>query len=129
MAMLIMISMNMAFQILIVFGQYQKKSWKVKLRETMICLLFLRPAVDAYRVSTNHEDHELTVDSLSEMVMNKVSALVVTVNPYSICSLVFLFFSSLRGSSWAQRAFPAAFCRFMFSSTTPSKLATLPCSR
>ena len=59
-AMLAMISTNMVLQILIVIGQYNKKSWKVKLREAMICLLFLRPAVDAYRVSTNHEDRELT---------------------------------------------------------------------
>ena len=71
--MLAMISTNMAMQILVVLGQYNKKSWKVKLKETIICLLFLRPAVDAYRVSTNHDDSELTIDSLHEMVCNKVS--------------------------------------------------------
>jgi len=37
---------------------YQKKSWVSRLKEVMICLLFLRPAVDAYRVSTNHKDEE-----------------------------------------------------------------------
>ena len=36
----------------------------------MISFLFLRPAVDAYRVSTNHEDEGATVDSLSEMIAN-----------------------------------------------------------
>jgi len=41
----------------------------------MICLLFLRPAVDAFRVSTNHEDDDSTVDSLTEMMMNKATEL------------------------------------------------------
>jgi len=34
-------------------------------------MTFLRPAVDAYRVSTNHDDKEVSVDQLSEMVVNK----------------------------------------------------------
>ena len=51
--------------------RYQKKSWGVNLREVMICLLFLRPVVDAYRVSTNHEDEEANFDSLAEMIANK----------------------------------------------------------
>ena len=38
----------------------------------MICLTFLRPAVDTYRVSTNHEDEEATIESLAEMICNKV---------------------------------------------------------
>ena len=43
----------------------------MKLKELLICLFFLRPAVDAYRVSTNHEDEGATVDSLSEMMFNR----------------------------------------------------------
>ena len=50
---------------------YQKKSWSVKLEEALITIFFLRPAVDAYRVSTNHEDSETTTDSLSELIYNK----------------------------------------------------------
>jgi len=42
-----------------------------KLKEVLITLSFLCPAVDAYRVSTNHEDEDATVDSLNEMVANK----------------------------------------------------------
>jgi len=41
------------------------------LREAIICLSFLRPAVDAYRVSTSHEDEDISTDTLSEMLMNK----------------------------------------------------------
>ena len=71
-AMLGMISTNLVIQLLIVFAQYQKKRWTVKLKEALITLLFLRPTVDAYRVGTNVEDEEATVDTLSEMFFNKV---------------------------------------------------------
>jgi len=37
---------------------------------------FLRPAVDAFRVSMNHEDEDSTIDSLTEMMCNKSSELV-----------------------------------------------------
>ena len=70
--MLAMIVTNMGIQIIVVLGQYKKKNWKVKVKEVLICLFFLRPAVDAYRVSTNHKDSETTFDPLAEMVLNKV---------------------------------------------------------
>ena len=70
-ALLAMISLNMLMQIIFVFAIYQKKNWGRKMKEVMICLLFLRPAVDAFRVSTNHEDEDANVDSLSEMIFNK----------------------------------------------------------
>ena len=71
-AMFAMIVMNMGIQITAVLAQYKKKSWKVKVKEVLICLFFLRPAVDAYRVSTNHKDSEATLDPLQEMIFNKV---------------------------------------------------------
>ena len=71
-AMLAMISMNMFCQIGIALAQYKKKSWKVKVKEALICLFFLRPAVDAYRLSTNYEDSEAAFHPLVEMVLNKV---------------------------------------------------------
>ena len=74
-ALLAMITTNLVIQILVVVAQYQKKSLAVKLKEVLICLSFLRPAVDAYRVSTNHEDDRAPMDSLSEMIMNKCSEL------------------------------------------------------
>ena len=71
-AMLAMIATNMGIQILVVLGQYKKKSWKVKVKEVLICLFFLRPALDAYRVSSNYKDSEATADPLIEMIYNKV---------------------------------------------------------
>ena len=71
-AMLAMISMNMGIQIIIVLAQYKKKNWGVKVKEVLICLFFLRPAVDAYKVSTNYQDSEATFDPLLEMICNKV---------------------------------------------------------
>ena len=71
-AMLAMIGTNMAIQMLIVIAQYKKKSWQVKAKEAFICLFFLRPIVDTYRVSSNYEDSESTVHPMLEMMMNKV---------------------------------------------------------
>ena len=69
-----MISANMFIQLLVVMAQYQKKTVAVKFQEALITLLFLRPTVDAYRVSTDHEDDGATLGSLVEMLINKVSA-------------------------------------------------------
>ena len=75
-AMLAMIVANMGIQMLLVLAQYKKKSWKVKAKEVLICLFFLRPIVDAFRVATigpsHYEGSESTVNPLLEMVMNKV---------------------------------------------------------
>ena len=56
-----------------VLANYKKKHWTVKLKEMLISLFFLRPAVDAFRVSTNHTDDEANFDPLHEMLFNKVS--------------------------------------------------------
>ena len=71
--MLAMISANVFIQLLIVLAQYQKKRWTVKLKEALITLLFLRPIVEAFRISTNHIDTETIVDPVIEMLINKVS--------------------------------------------------------
>ena len=71
-AMIAMIVTNMGMQICIAIAQYRKKSWHVKMKEVLITLFFLRPAVDAFRVSTNHKDNEATIDPLLEMICNKV---------------------------------------------------------
>ena len=70
--MLAMIVTNVGIQIIVVLAQYKKKSWRVKLSEVLVCLLFMRPAVDAYRVSTNHHDDKASFDTLIEMTINKV---------------------------------------------------------
>ena len=76
-AMLAMIATNMGLQIYFVMLQYKKKSWGVKVKEALICLFFLRPAVDAYRVSTNLEDDEMFFSQMQEMGANKVRILTI----------------------------------------------------
>jgi len=66
-----MIVANMVVQCNVVLFVYAKKSWQRKLYEVVITLTFLRPPIDAYRVSTNQSDNELTITPLSEMMFNK----------------------------------------------------------
>ena len=72
---ILMITGNLAIQLVGVFIVYHKMGILVLLRETLICLLFLRSAVDAFRVSTNHEDEDATVNQLSQMILNKSTEL------------------------------------------------------
>ena len=70
-AFLAMLALNIFLQLVTVWALYKKKSWSVIGKEVLITILFLRPAVDAYRVSTNHGDEEAHMDPLAEMVVNK----------------------------------------------------------
>ena len=73
---LAMISANVGVQCIIVLIVYRKKSWTVKLTEILICITFLRPAVDAYRVSTNHQDDKIErYDPLVGMIFTKCTEL------------------------------------------------------
>jgi len=74
-AMLAMLLGNIISQLIVVFAQYSKKGWLVIGREAMISIFFLRPPVDAYRVSTNHQDSTVTLDQHSELICNKCSEL------------------------------------------------------
>ena len=49
---------------LLVLTNYKKKDFCSKLKEVLITLCFLRSAVDTYRVSTNHVDHDKSWDAL-----------------------------------------------------------------
>ena len=66
-ALLAMISINMMMQLFMVSLQVKKKSWNEKLKEVMITLFFLRPAVDAYRVSTNYQNDDGVFDPFVEV--------------------------------------------------------------
>jgi len=70
-ALVAMIVINLTLQTLVANALYRKRGDLAKLKETLICLFFLRPIVDAYRVSINHEDEELAVNSTSYMIINK----------------------------------------------------------
>ena len=82
-----MVAMSMFCQLLNVLNTYAKKSRGVKLKEIFICLFFLRPAVDAYRISINHVDDDLKMDPLSEMVVNKCSELAMESIPGCVLQL------------------------------------------
>ena len=66
-ALVTMVGLSMIYQLVIAWSQYQKHSRLVKLKEILITLFFLRPAVDAYRVSTNHVDDKCYMDPLTEV--------------------------------------------------------------
>jgi len=70
-AMLGMLLGNLFVQLFLVLVQYKKKSWFVIGMEALITMSCLRPAVDAFRVSTNHDDKEANVDQLTELICNK----------------------------------------------------------
>ena len=70
-SLMVMIFASVAMQMVVVIGNYVRAPPSRLLKEALISLLFLRPAVDAYRVSTNHEAVEESVSSLSEMMYNK----------------------------------------------------------
>ena len=82
-----MVSISMFAQLLAVSAQYKKKSWPLKLKEGLITLFFLRPAVDAYRVSTNHKDDDSVVDVLSEIILNKAAELAFELIPGCVLQL------------------------------------------
>ena len=101
----------MVVQILNVLAIYQKHSWQTKLKEILICLTFLRPAVDAYRVSTNHEDKMAMANPLQEMIINKCGEVSERAKENER-SFLLLFVTNLpqHSCSSAQRASRAAFC-------------------
>jgi len=84
-----------------VFGQYKKKSNTVQIKELLISLFFLRPAVDAYRVSKNHKDDELTMSSLSELILNKCSELATESIPGGILQIYVLLITRDESETFA----------------------------
>jgi len=70
-----MVVTSLLFQGLLVLAQNSKKSRKEKLREIFFVVTFLKPAVDAYRVATGHEDEQLNFSPLQEMGFSKCTEL------------------------------------------------------
>ena len=63
--------MSLFCQIILVLAQNSKKSRSEILRELFFVVTFLKPALDAYRVATGHEDKQLSVSPLAEMSASK----------------------------------------------------------
>jgi len=68
---LAMILSNLFLQMVFVMSLYQRSGWRVILRELLITLSFLRPAVDAYRVVASKEG-DLSADPLAEVSSAKL---------------------------------------------------------
>jgi len=64
---LAMIILNIFVQMVVVKANYQQSGWRQMLREFLITLMFLRPAVDAYRVATSKENDLTVTDPLHEV--------------------------------------------------------------
>ena len=75
-ALLAMLLSNITVQLLfVVFAQNSKKGWTVKVKEALITIFFLRHAVDAYRVSTAHQDKDALMNPLTAMIVTKCTEL------------------------------------------------------
>ena len=97
--MLAMVLGNIVFQFCGMLALYRKKGWSRLTAESIITALFLRPAVDAYRVSTSEADEEIIVDQLSEMLLNKSTELACESVPGCVLQLfVWLSTPELAGS-------------------------------
>ena len=66
-----MIGSSLSAQLLITYGQNRKKSKWVILRELLLVVTFLKPAVDAFRVATGHEDEHAVMSPLVELSLGK----------------------------------------------------------
>jgi len=64
---LAMISTNMIFQLFVVYAQNIKKSRRVLIRELMIVICCIKPAVDAYRVATGYEGERAKRASINRL--------------------------------------------------------------
>ena len=73
----------------------------MKVKEALISLFFLRPAVDAYRVSTIHEDDGTTIDPLSEMMLNKGTELATESIPGCVLQLYVWLTNPSQAGSYA----------------------------
>ena len=69
---LILIALSLAFQLFVVLLQNRKMSLRIKAREVLIVLSFMKPGFDAYRVlQGGDKDPLLTIDPLVELILTK----------------------------------------------------------
>ena len=73
----IMVAASLFFQLLIVYGQNKKKGMKKMASETLTAILFLKPAVDAFRVASGATAEEGSAfDPLAELITTKACEMV-----------------------------------------------------
>ena len=73
-ALLVMIGLNLATQVTMTTLQ-MRGGWKGWVKEVLICVFFMKPAVDAYRVSANKGLNDGVVDTFMEMLCFKCAEL------------------------------------------------------
>jgi hypothetical protein len=96
-ALLCMIAMNLAFQVLVVIVQNARFGLAKVAREIFIVLSLLKPAVDAIRVAGGEEQAEgAPIDPIAEMVICKLSEMTFESIPAGMAQAVFL----LNGGDW-----------------------------
>jgi len=103
-ALLAMIAANLFVQLVGVVAQYESSnSWTKLVREAAICLFFMRPIVDAFRIGKDDEDteHKTTVSSMSFMILNKSIELATENVPGCILQLYVWLFNKEEAGSFA----------------------------
>ena len=80
-----MMGLSISLQLVLAYVQNRKKSKWALIRELLIVLTGLKPAVDAYRVATGYEDELNTFDPLTDMVCGKSTELACESIPGESC--------------------------------------------
>ena len=70
-----MMGFSICIQLVLAYVQNRKKSKWALIRELLIVLSGLKPAVDAYRVATGYEDELSTFNPLEDMGLGKTTEL------------------------------------------------------
>jgi len=115
---LTMITINIGIQLLCVTAQYREKKLTARIREVLITLFFLRPAVDAYRVSTNHKDEDELVESLTWSFVNKGIELATESIPGCVLQLYIWFTKPEEAGNFALASIGFSALMTGFTSTT-----------
>jgi len=97
-ALISMVMTSLFIQVLIVLGQNLKMSRSEILRELFFVVTFLKPAVDAYRVATGHEDDHLSVSPIQEMAFSKGAELAAESIPGNVLQIYVFITESNRST-------------------------------
>ena len=69
---LLMVGVNLVIQLLLVYLQNKKKGTKKVVNEALTVILFIKPAIDAFRVASGAETEEGSLgDPMAELVCTK----------------------------------------------------------
>ena len=132
-ALISMVIMSLFVQAICVLGQNIKKSRSEILLELFFVITFLKPAIDAYRVATGHEDERLSISPLKEIGFSKGTELACESIPGNVLQ-IYVFItnptrSTLHMVSILISTFTTAFASAMMSydmDTSPDQRKKVP---